>query len=158
MSENLNTTGELVAVEFSGHSVGAEISNITTGDTSFYSSIKGNDMDTNLAVLEAMSNAVSLRDHLKEPINLVNILIQEVQLTDDKTGEIQLAPRTTLIAEDGTAYSATSVGIFQSMRQLLKLAGEPSTWPKPYPIYAVEEGVAPRRYTTIKYGVPKSGK
>lgn len=153
MSENVNiTTGEIVVA--SDRNIGTEISSIGTENAGFYTSIKGTDMDARLEVATAMSNAVSLSEHLKKPLNIVNIIIQEVALTNEETGKTDLAPRTTLIDADGTAYSATSMGIFSSVKQLLAVVGEPEHWSKPVALWATEEGVKPKRYMTLKFGTP----
>ena len=66
--------------------------------------------------------------------------------------------RVTLIDADGTAYVATSQGIFNSVRQLMSTVGHPATWARPIEVYAVEEkGRNNFRYLTLKYGKP-SGK
>lgn len=155
IAENVNTsTGEIV--EAQQNNVGQEIVDINHGDAAFYSSIKGDDMDARISVLEAMSNATPLADSLNKALSVANIIIQEVSLTDEVTGKTNTAPRITLIDADGTAYSATSIGIFSSVKQLLAVAGEPENWSKPVAMYAVEaKGSKPgHKYMTLKYGKP----
>lgn len=109
-----------------------------------------------MQTVAAISNAEPLSDHLKEPLKLVNVIIQEVELENEQTHVMESAPRCTLLLEDGTALAATSIGIFSSLKQLLGAAGEPSTWDRPVECYAVEEKArkGPGKYMTIKYGTP----
>lgn len=160
MTEQINThTGEIVVADQNASTVGNEIVAIAQGNEAFYSSIKGNDPATKIAVLTAMSNAVSLADNLGKPLNIVNVLVQEVSLKNEDTGKVELAPRTTLIDADGTAYSATSIGIFSSMKQLLKIGEDLLNKPEaPIAMFAIEQGVKPKQYMTIQYGTPKARK
>lgn len=139
--------------------VGREIVALTKGEAAFYSSIQGTDMNAKVQTLEAMSNAENLSEHLNETLELRNVIIQEVTLTNKETGKIDDAPRITLITEDGKSFVATSVGVFSSIKQLIGVAGEPQTWGQPITVHFVEQGVKPRRYMTMRYGqAPKSGK
>lgn len=150
-------TGEIVpAGEFSQRNIGQDIVSINNGTAAFYSSLTGDDFDTKMAVVSALSNAEPLSEHLKEPLKLVNVIIQEVELENEQTKRMESAPRCTLILEDGTALAATSIGIFSSLKQLLGAAGEPSTWERPVECYAVEEKARKGmgKYMTIKYGTP----
>lgn len=165
MSEQTTTNTELATiVDMSAPGIGKEIAGIADGSgNAFYSSLAGADFETALKVAEAESNAVSLSDHLNETINLENVIIQEVTLNDvdEKTGEIKgttQAPRVTLIDADGTSYSATSVGVFSSVRQALQRLGEPANWPNPIPVHFIQAGVAPRKYMTMRYGQAKGKK
>lgn len=156
MSENLNSlTGEIVSIDQTARNIGDEIVAIAHNNAAFYSSLKGDDPVTKLAVLAAMSNAVPLADNLNKPLNVVNVLVQEVSLTNENTGQTELAPRITLIDADGTAYSATSIGVFSSIKQLLAVGESLLNKPEaPIAMFALEAGVKPKRYMTLNYGKP----
>lgn len=155
MSEQINeTTGEIVIAN--ERNIGGEIVNINSGQAAFYSSIKGDDMDAKLAVASAMSNAEPLSENLNKALNIENVIIQEVELNNENTGKIESAPRITLVDASGKAYSATSVGIFSSVKQLLAVVGEPETWSKPVAMFAVEQKASKpgQKFMTLKYGTP----
>lgn len=165
MTEQTTTSTEIVNIEdAAAPGIGQEIVGIT-GDAgnAFYSSLRGADFETKLQVAEAQSNAEPLSDHLGETINIKNIIIQEVTLNkvDENTGEVTgttQAPRATIIDDAGNSYSATSVGIFSSLRQLIQTVGEPETWEKAIPVHFVQAGVAPRKYMTMRFGAAKAKK
>ena len=88
--------------------------------------------DDDRAVLYNAMNApdVKIADHIGQEINVRDIIVEPVEIVDDKTGEIRTSPRVILIDTDGRSYSATSYGIYNALRRLCdkKLFGLP-TWP-----------------------------
>ncbi len=55
-----------------------------------------------------------------------------------ETGEIEDKPRTVLIDTNGESYIAgVSVGVFNSVREILRIFGEPSTWEEPLTVMPV---------------------
>lgn len=101
------------------------------GNLGIYSSITGDSTDERLAVYTAISNAEKLADHVNEVINVENVILQQVEMTDKETGEVRDAVRTILIDTDGNAYAATSSGIETSIKSILSIVGEPQTWEHP---------------------------
>jgi len=101
-----------------------------------YSSIKGDDFATKQKVLSAVVNAVPLADNLGKVINLRHVVIQPVTGVNDVTGEIENYERVVLIDEDGSAFSASSGGIMNSLRTFFGVLGEPDTWPTSVPVTA----------------------
>lgn len=49
--------------------------------------------------------------------------IHTVEIQDDKSGEVTVAPRTVLISNDGDAISFVSFGVAQSLRVILQYKG-----------------------------------
>lgn len=71
---------------------------------------------------------------INEVINLKDIYIGVVPITNEDTGEVTECMRTVLIDTDGNAYQAVSSGIFNATRNLLYICGEPSDWECPITI------------------------
>lgn len=76
--------------------------------------------------------------HLKECVNMKikvkNIYCESVELTNENTGEVNIAPRIVLIDEKGIGYQSVSMGVYGAVKKLLQLMGEPSTWDEPVEI------------------------
>jgi hypothetical protein len=123
---------------------------LASGRATVFSTMTGDDFDTKLALLDAVTNSAAIADNLGKTIRLVNVVVQTVEMPDEQTGELQELPRTILIAEDGTAYHAISMGIFRAVETVLGVVGQPSTWPSPLNIQVTREGKAPRAYYTIR--------
>jgi hypothetical protein len=130
----------------------SEIANLSQGNLSVFSTLTGNDFDTKVALMNALSNSVPVSENLKATIPLVNVVVESVDMADEGTGEIKAQPRIILIAADGTAYHAISGPAFRDVKRLLAIMGHPSTWPAPLPIHVAQEGQGTRKYFTVKLG------
>lgn len=140
------TLGDRAAVD-----VRSRIGGLNNPDAAFWSSIKGDDFSGRKKIAAALASSTPLMDHLHEEIPLVDIIVQNVQIEDENTHEVSDAPRVTLIDANGNAYNATSVGVLSSVEQFVAVVGEPSTWPEPLVVKAVEErGRRGWRYLTLK--------
>lgn len=121
----------------------------TGGD--FYTSLVVKTHADKLAMLKAINESQPLADNLNTPIQLVNFIAQAVQIENEATGELNDAIRITLIDADGNAFHATSKGIFQQVKNMIKILGEPSTWKEPVTITAEKQGTGARKFLTLKY-------
>lgn len=144
MSENTNAvdteTGEIIEagttvvqradVEDS-QAVEHLIANFAEATGSIYTTVQGDDMDTKLAVIGAISGAERIDEHLDESIALVDFVIQAIEVSDPNTGQINAATRVVLIDADGSAYAGISKPLVSSLQLITQLAGHPSTWNKP---------------------------
>lgn len=70
-------------------------------------------------------------DFINNIIFLKDIYIEQIQMPNQKTGEIQDLPRIVLFDKDGKAYGATSFGIFSALRKIADVYGDPRSWAKP---------------------------
>ena len=113
--------------------------------------IQGDDVETKFALVELVENAKPIGEHVGETINLVDVVVERAEFTNDTTGEIVFGARVTLIDADGSSYVASSKGVLNSVQRLLSLAGYPSTWGKPRPLKVVQRGKAPKAYYTFEY-------
>lgn len=154
MSENTVSSTDVAVLDTdnTGSAVAVEIANISKGNLSFFSSIQGNNFESKIATLEAMSNSVPIKENLRKTINVQNIILQTVSMADRRTGEVRDQPRIILIDADGTAYHAISAGLYTSIKNMLGVAGHPATWNAPIAIHIVEEKGREGDYYTVKFG------
>lgn len=134
----------------SGFDIGDAIAKLASGQATVYSTFQGDDFDTKIALLEAVTNSEPIAENLNKRIDIVNLVIQPVEMADEQTGEMREVPRVILIDENGVAYHAISMGIYRAVETVLGIVGQPHTWPHPLPVKLVREGKAPRAYFTIK--------
>lgn len=123
---------------------------LASGKATVFSTITGNDHATKLEVFNAVTNSLPIADNLGKTINLVNIVVQSVEMTDENSGEVQDVPRTILVDADGTAYHAISGGLFRSVETMLGVVGHPSGWPAPLPVAVTREGSGTNKYFTMR--------
>ena len=132
--------------------VRGQVTALRDGNVALYSSILADTFEGKKQTLNAITNSVAIADHLGATINLANIVVQVVEMVDEKSGEMTDQPRVILVDADGTAYHAISSGILKSVENTIGMLGEPSTWPEPVPIQVAEErGRNGFRYYTIKF-------
>lgn len=72
-----------------------------------------------------------IADMINMEIEIEHILIETVELANERTGEVEEVPRTVFIEPSGKSYVAVSYGIFNSTKRIVKMFGEPQTWEKP---------------------------
>lgn len=119
--------------------------NAITQGAGFYSSIAVSTTKQKLTFLKVIGEAISLNDLATDAgkegvaLKIKDVILQEVAIADENTGEMQDAIRTTFILEDGTAVFATSKGIAQSIKQVFNVLGTPDQWEEPLEVTAVRE-------------------
>lgn len=72
-----------------------------------------------------------LSDMINCDITVKDIIVQKVDRMDENTGIIDAMPRIVLVATDGTPYVASSKGIFNSVKTIMNIFGEPADWDEP---------------------------
>jgi hypothetical protein len=72
-----------------------------------------------------MGQLPKLSSMMNIPINVTDIVRQQVELTNQSTGEVQPGVRTIVITDDGKAYSCVSKGISKSLGMLWYGYGPP---------------------------------
>ncbi len=102
------------------------------GTTTAYCSLKAdNDRDRVTLYNATATPAERIKDHINEQIQVAHIYVEPVTLVDEQTGEATDAPRTVLITPEGVGYVAVSRGVFNAVRRIISIFGEPSTWDAP---------------------------
>jgi len=146
---------------YSGSATAAAVQALSAGATNVFTTIKGDDIDSKLAVFEATTASLPLAENINKPIRLANIVVQVIDINDtdangnpvvdEQTGEVKVStvPRTILIDADGTAYHAISQGIFKSVENLTGILGtDPARWGG-VTVKAVKGGSGTRQYMTL---------
>ena len=111
-----------------------EIPNLNSGQVAVFSTVKGADHKSRLVTLKALGNAVPVADNIGKTINLANVVVQQISMVNERTGELQDVPRVTLLDADGTAYHCISDVVYKDLKNTFAILGMPSTWPAPLPV------------------------
>ena len=84
-----------------------ELTNITNDAPymvkGMYCSIHADTQEDRLDIYEAVSNSLSLDDMVGKVVEVENVIIQPVEMTDNATGEIMQRNRIVLITPQGAA-------------------------------------------------------
>lgn len=122
------------------------IANLKSGEIQIFNTIPQGTEEAADLTLDALSNAVSIDDHLGETINLAHVIVEIAEGENEQTGEIGLYPRITLLDADGTSYVANSQPVLNELERVFAVRGMPETWTSPYPIVITrEKGSKPGR-------------
>lgn len=98
-----------------------------------YCSIKSDGTrKSKVKIYNAINNAdKKVADCIGEVIELVDVIAHPATVLDEETGEITEILRTVLIDKDGISYSASSIGITNSLEKIFAIVGMPSWTEEP---------------------------
>lgn len=109
-----------------------EIVSVENGIVNTYCSMPCETFEEKQKIFNVINNCGnSLQDHINEEIEIMHIYLDNLTLANEETGEVNECARTILIATDGQAYQAVSIGVFNAVKKLLWLFGQPLNWEKP---------------------------
>lgn len=69
---------------------------------------------------------ISFEEIINKQIAIKHIYIEIINITDEHTGELVEVPRTVIIDKDDKSYSGASFGIYNSLKKLISIFGEPN--------------------------------
>lgn len=130
MNENKNA---LAVQEEKGAALAAVFGGIVT---SFFSgTVKTAEEKKNLVNL--MNNPDKrLADAVNTTIAVKDVYVEEVELANQETGELQKCPRVVLIDADGVSYGCVSFGVLGSLKKIMAVYGVP-TWEDPVTVQPI---------------------
>ena len=98
-------------------------------ETPSYCSMVAESRQEKAVLYNAVQNPDSkISDHINQKIQFVNVKMDQVEMTDEETGETRKAIRTILITPDGKGILCTSNGIARSLYDMFTIFGKPDTW------------------------------
>ena len=129
----------------------AKIKSLSGDAPMVYSTFAATDFESQKRLLNAVTDAEQLRDHVGKKIMLKDFVVQATTMIDQDGMERDIL-RTVLVAADGKAYSASSDGIFKALQTFGAVLGHPSTWPEGGVAVVAKEVQGRRgfRFLTIK--------
>ena len=87
-----------------------------------------NDRAKAAKVYNALNNPeFRVSDFINKDIAVSDVLIEVSEIMNEDTGAIDTVPRVVLIDDAGKAYQSVSVGMFNCVKNAIKVFGEP-TW------------------------------
>lgn len=66
-------------------------------------------------------------DYINKDINVSDVLVEIREIVNEETGAIDTVPRVVLIDDQGAAYQAISIGMFNAVQNAFHVFGQP-TW------------------------------
>lgn len=98
-------------------------------ETPAYCSMVAETRQEKAVLYNAVQNPDSkISDHINQKIQFINVKMEQVEMTDEETGDTHKAIRTILITPDGKGILCTSNGIARSLYDMFSIFGTPDTW------------------------------
>ena len=99
-----------------------------------YCTMQAVDNRAKVTLFKACSNPDKVTDYIGKQIKLMHFFVEVIQTVSEKTGEIVNVPRVVLIDEAGKGYQAVSIGMYNSLKRVVAMFGEPATWDRPHTV------------------------
>lgn len=97
----------------------AIISGVEDSSNIFFSSFVPETKEQKVAIYNALSGeGGTIKDMLNKELKVKDVVVCVVSIRNENTGEMATVPRTTLILEDGKMVSASSWGVYNSIKRL----------------------------------------
>lgn len=126
------------------------IVDLTTAVSSYCSFQPQTDAER-VALFNAVSNpSAKLSSMIGKEINLINVYVEVVDITNTETGEVQKAPRIIFFDKSGASYSCVSKGVFGACKKLFSVFGTPEHWANPLPLEVKQLEKGTKRILTFE--------
>lgn len=84
---------------------------------------------------------VLLNDCVGNEIAIKDIYVEQRQIVDDETGELKVKYRTILFDENGQTYATGSYGIYNILKKIIQIYGEPQMWSEPLKVKVAKKPI-----------------
>lgn len=106
---------------------------LSENTTSMYCSLQAGTRAERAKVFNASNNPDhKVGDYINKVIMVKDVLAEQIQVTNEETGDLDLAVRVVFIDDKGESYQAVSSGIFNAVKKAISMFGAP-TWDDPLP-------------------------
>lgn len=102
--------------------------------SSAYCTMQALDNKARVTLFNACSNPVKLSTMINKRFKLLHIYAEIIRVKSEMSGEMVNAPRVILIDDHGQGYQAVSTGIYNSVKRIISLFGNPATWDAPHTV------------------------
>lgn len=100
----------------------------TYTNTGLYCSMVPDTDEKRIAAYKLLGNADrKLSEAINMNITITDFALERTEVTNAETGEVNYAPRISILTADGVVYGCVSGGILRALKRLCLLFGEP-TW------------------------------
>lgn len=128
MSNNISQVNEGLQV-FGGNIVEENI--MESKKLGHYYSFQPETMKDKVTLFNALNNPNKrIEDCINMEIKVKHILVEQVEIIEERTGEMIVAPRIVLLDDKNESYTCVSLGMFSALKRTFQIFGEPSEWKK----------------------------
>lgn len=99
-----------------------------------YCSMQAVNNKARVTLFNACANPKKISDMINKRIKVMHVYIEIIQVMSEQSGEMVNAPRVILIDEQGNGYQAVSNGIYNAVKRMYALFGDPGDWDAPHTV------------------------
>ena len=104
------------------------IGTLTNDKVTMFTSMSAETADEKKALFNAMNNPEKrVADMIGKQIAIRDVFVESVDMVNEETGEVTIAPRIVLVDTKGVSYQSVSTGIFSALKKMFQIFGMP-TW------------------------------
>lgn len=143
---------EIALVERGDTGKGSELVNLdpSKGRVSYYSTLVANTPTDKVRIYRALTgDATPLSTVLNKVVDVENVILHTVDITDQLTGEVRMGIRIVLVAPNGVMYGCVSKGVKDSLAKLGVVYG-PFPWTGGALVKPVQKGKAPKAFFSLE--------
>ena len=96
-----------------------------------YCTMTAENKQAKATLYNAVSNPAKISDHINKEIKMIHFYVEIIQCANESTGGVVNVPRVVLIDETGKGYQAVSVGVYNAVKRIVAMFGNPATWDEP---------------------------
>lgn len=96
-----------------------------------YCTMTAEDRKAKATLYNACANPEKISAHLNHEIRMIHFYVEIIQCVNENTGGVVNVPRVVLIDETGKGYQAVSVGVYNAVKRIVSMFGNPNTWDEP---------------------------
>lgn len=112
-----------------------------------YCTMQAEDNKARVTLFNACTNPMKISDMINKRIEVLHIYAEIIQVVSEQTGEMVNVPRVILIDKQGKGYQAVSIGIYNAVKRMIALFGNPSQWDKPHTVEVQNVSLANGQHT-----------
>ena len=125
---------------------------MTSGNLGVWTSFDADTEDGKIKLYSVTSDSKKVSEILDQYINIKDVVIENVEIANEETGIVDVAPRITFITDKGDAYSCVSDVILRDLKRIFNYFGFPTDWDKPKKMKFVEgRSNKGRHFFTLKF-------
>lgn len=88
-----------------------------------FCSLHAETQEDRVKIYNAINSSKALDDYIGKVLQVKDVVIQPVEIENERTGEVEQARRIVLIDVEGNAYATVSKGVSSAMRNIFAIIG-----------------------------------
>ena len=124
-----------------------DLSEDLTGKGAGWCSLQAVDDKDRITLYNSVTTPEKLADQINKQIVVRHVYAEIIQVQSEESGEMVNAPRVVLIDDHGKGYQSVSTGIYNAVKRMLGIFGNPADWTQPHTVEVQNVNLPGGRHT-----------